>query len=417
MTATRIGKLATLAASAGVGIAAAALLWRTRVPTDLRLPHVAPADYFPRAELARIEEYRRPARALVVASLAVQVVVVGAAAWKAGPLAAAVTRVARGRLRAGVALGVLVVVAVTVAQAPLAAIAHAQRRRYGLSEQAYVGWARDQVVSLAIVAVLTAIAVTAALLLAERFGRRWWIPAVPALTAIALLLVVVQPYVISPLFNRFEPIPDRELARRIQTLARRMGVEIETVQVADASRRTTTGNAYVAGLGPSRRVVLYDNVLRDVPEDELLALSAHELAHVGRRHLWKGVAWFALLAVPGAYVVARVSGRVGTGAEPAVVPVGLAAALGFVLLTLPLQNAASRRYEAEADWLALEATRDPDSVIALDRRLVLENLADPDPPALLTFWLGTHPPSIKRIAMARAWATTRGRAAGSPAGS
>jgi STE24 endopeptidase len=213
--------------------------------------------------------------------------------------------------------------------------------------------------------------------------------------------LLAQPLVVQPLFNRFEPLANRELAGRIKVLARSEGVEVDRVLVADASRRTTTANAYVAGVGPTKRVVLYDTMLDGrFTEGEILSVSAHELAHVGRSHLWKGLAWFALLAVPGVFLLAWVTEREGGLAEPRVVPLGLAVAFAFVLLTQPFQNLLSRRYEAEADWLALAATRDPESAIALERRLVLTSLGDPDPPVWVSYWLGTHPPALERIAMA-----------------
>ena len=160
-----------------------------------------------------------------------------------------------------------------------------------------------------------------------------------------------------------------------------MGVEVDDVLVADASRRTTTANAYIAGLGPTRRVVLYDTLLDGrFTDGEIRFVAAHELAHVERRHLWKGLAWFALLAVPGVFLLAWVTNRYG-GLGPRLVPLGLAFAFAWILVTQPLANAVSRRYEAEADWLALQATRDPASGVALDRNFVRTGLADPDPPA------------------------------------
>ena len=238
--------------------------------------------------------------------------------------------------------------------------------------------------------------------LARRIGARWWLAGAPALVCLAALFVVLQPLVIQPLANRFEPLQDRALAREIERLAARQGVDIDRVEVADASRRTTTANAYVAGIGPTRRVVLYDTILDGrFPRGEVLAVAAHELAHVGRKHLWKGIGWFALLAAPGVLLLTRLTERKGGLQDPAVVPLGLLVALLFYLGTLPLQNVVSRRYEAEADWLALQATRDPQSEITLERRFVTTSLADPRPPRWVTLWFGTHPPPLERIAMAR----------------
>ena len=119
-----------------------------------------------------------------------------------------------------------------------------------------------------------------------------------------------------------------------------------------------------------------------------------------RRHLWRGLAWFALLAVPGVFLLARVTDRYGGLAKPRLVPLGLAVAFAYVLVTQPLSNAVSRRYEAEADWIALRTTEDPDSAVSLEQRFVTTSLSDPDSPAWVRLWLGTHPTPLERIAMA-----------------
>ncbi|MBW3593735.1 MAG: M48 family metalloprotease, partial [Actinobacteria bacterium] len=269
------------------------LLLRTRVPADLVLPDLDARAEFRPATLARIDAFRTVTRALWGAAVALELVVLVVLVRSARPLAALVERFARGRVRTGIGIGVVVVALVWVTRLPLGATSHWWRRRHGLSEQGYGGWARDAMVSLGLRAALVAIAVAGAVALAARFGRRWPLAGAPALVATGAVFLVAQPLLVQPLFNRFEPLGDRELAREVERLARDMEVEVETVQVADASRRTTTANAYVAGLGPTRRVVFYDTALDGrFTEDELVALAAHELAHVERRHLWKGLAWF-----------------------------------------------------------------------------------------------------------------------------
>jgi STE24 endopeptidase len=385
------------------GIVAGTLLWRTKVP-DLELPELAPDAYFGADELARIDGFRRVARLFLLGSLALELGALGLVVWKARPLAALLSDLLGGRLRAGVGVALVALLAVSVATLPVAAASHWWRRRYGLSEQGYPAWLWDQALGFGVTAAVLAIAVAVGMVLATRFGGAWWVPGAAAFAALAALFALAQPVVIQPLFNRFEPLPDRRLAAEVEGLGRRMGVRVETVQVADASRRTTTANAYVAGIGPTRRVVFYDTILDGrFTHAELVSVAAHELAHVGRRHRWKGVGWFALLAVPGLFVVARAAEWRGGLAEPAAVPVALLAALVFFLATLPFQTAVSRRYESEADWLALEATRDPASAIELERRLVTTALADPDPPAWIKLWFGTHPTPMERIAMAEAF--------------
>jgi STE24 endopeptidase len=397
-TATRTGRTVIAAGVAGIGLGlAGALLWRTQVP-ELDLPALDAGTVFGVDELERIERYRSVARALRVGATGLEVLVLGLLAWRGARLA---RRLGAVQIALAAAFGVWLV------QLPVGAFAHWWRRRYGLSEQDYVAWLGDSALSLAVRAVLLAAAVAGVVVLARRLGPRWWLAGGVALTGLAAAFVLLQPLVVQPLFNRFEPLPDRSLAAEIERVAARMGVDVDTVQVADASRRTTTANAYVAGIGPTRRVVLYDTMLDGrFTRGEIVFVAAHELGHVERRHLWRGLAWFALLALPGAALVAWVTERAGGVRDPAVVPVGLLVALLFYLGTLPLQNAVSRRYEAEADWLALVATDDPASGEALDRRFVTTSLADPDPPGWAYQLLSTHPSPLERIGMARAYATT-----------
>ncbi len=285
-------------------------------------------------------------------------------------------------MRTSVLVGLAVVLAVWLAGLPFAAATLVRRRDFGLSEQGWGGWLVDQLTSLGVQAVLVSIAVAGAVWLAGRFGPRWWLVGAPALAAIGVVFILVQPLVVQPLFNRFEQLPDRALAAQIQELAATLGVDVDDVLVADASRRTTTANAYIAGLGPTRRVVLYDTLLDGrFTTGEIRFVSAHELAHVERRHLWKGLAWFALLAVPGVFGLAWVTNRFG-GLGPRLVPLGLTFVFAYVLVTQPLANAVSRRYEAEADWLALQATRDPASGVGLEQAFATTGLADPHPPGV-----------------------------------
>jgi len=369
----------------------------------LSLPDLEAGDYFGAGLLDRIEDYRRGSRLLFLLALGAEVAVLALAVWKARPLAARLERSGRGRVRTSVLVGLAVVLAGWLATLPFGAASLVRRRDAGLSEQSWAGWLTDRLTALGLRALLVSIAVAGAVWLAGRFGRRWWAVGAPALAAVGVVFILLQPLVVQPLFNRFEPLENRELAAEIDTLAAGMGVEVDDVLVADASRRTTTANAYIAGLGPTRRVVLYDTLLDGRFSDgEIRFVSAHELAHVERRHLWKGLAWFTLLAVPGVFSLAWLTNRYG-GLGPRLVPLGLAFAFAYLLVTQPLANAVSRRYEAEADWLALEATRDPESGVALDRNFVRTGLADPDPPAWLRILYGTHPTPLQRIAMAEAW--------------
>jgi Zn-dependent protease with chaperone function len=398
-----LAKWAAVAAAAVVWVVSGALLWRTEVP-HLDLAELDPRSYFSAAELSRIEDFRRISRLLFLGSVVVEGIVLGLLAWKGSWLVETVGGFTRGRMRTGVALGALAAFAVWLAILPLAGVAHWWWRRYGLSHQGYAGWLRDQVVSLAVMVVLVSITVALLVALAIWLGRSWWIAGGPVLALAGTVLILAYPLVIQPLFNDFSPLPDRELAAKIEALAETEGVTVKSVEVADASRQTTTPNAYVAGIGPTRRVVLFDTLLDGrFSEGEILSVAAHELAHVGRRHLWKGLGWFALIVIPCTFVVAWVTDRRGGLPDPAAVPLGLAVAFVLFVLTLPLSNIVSRRYEAEADWIALQTTRDPGSFIGVQQAFVRSGLTDPTPPSLYFSWFATHPSPLQRIAMAEAF--------------
>jgi STE24 endopeptidase len=391
MTAARIG-VATLAAAV-FGVAAW-LLWRTEVPGDLVLPHVEL-----RAE--RADDYSRVARALWLARTAAELVLLGS-------LAAVGARLAR-RLRYGVLVLLAVLAALWLVRLPFGVVAHWWRRRHGLSTQGYLAWLVDPWLEVLAGAATACVALVLAMALARRLGRRWWLAGGPALAAFGAVVVLGQPLVMEP---RLEPLRDRALAEEIRLLGTRLSVGHLDVAVKDAAERTTRINAEVAGFGPTRRVILWDTLLDGrVPAGEIRVLAAHELAHVSRRHVWKGVAWFALLAVPIVLLVAEVTRRRGGLDEPGAVPLAVLVVVVIQLALLPLANAVSRRYEAEADWVALEATRDPRAAGALFRRFTETNLAEPSPPSWAYVLLSTHPSLAQRIAMAEAWATSRARRA------
>jgi STE24 endopeptidase len=232
---------------------------------------------------------------------------------------------------------------------------------------------------------------------------------------------VVGPVLIEPLFNRFRPLEPGPLRARLLELAAAMGVPVRDVLVADASRRTTRVNAYVSGLGRTRRVVVYDTLLAGAgagtpgsggADDEVALVAAHELAHVRHRDvLWGTLGSAALAAVSVLAVVAlfelegvrRVLAVTGLGDPLAVPGLLLLAALGG-LLAAPVASAISRWAEARADWVALEVTRDPVTAVAVERRLALENRADLRPNRLLVALFASHPITMARIAQAWLWA-------------
>jgi STE24 endopeptidase len=219
----------------------------------------------------------------------------------------------------------------------------------------------------------------------------------------------IYPVVVEPLFNHFTPMKAGPLRTDIFALAKKEHVHIDDVLVADASRRTTTLNAYVSGFGTTRRVVVYDTLLTGLPQKQIEVIVAHELGHAKHDDVLTGTILGALgsafgIGLLGLVLIRRralervqVTGIV----DPRVVPLLLALAAVGSLLASPVQNTISRAIEARADRTSLETTRDPDTFVEMQRQLALRSLSDPTPPAWSQFWFGSHPTTLQRIGMAR----------------
>jgi STE24 endopeptidase len=226
--------------------------------------------------------------------------------------------------------------------------------------------------------------------------------------------VWLAPVVLDPVFNRYRELPSHGRTRvDVEDLARRAGVDVGDVLVVDASRRTNAVNAYVGGLGHTKRVVLYDTLLRRFTSDQVRLVVAHELGHVKHHDLRRGMLWVAIVA-PGSMVVVmlltrRWSARAGTSPGAAASVPALALALALVALgATAISNQLSRAVEAEADAFSLELTGEPQEFVSMERRLARANLADPDPPALYRFLFSTHPTVTERIGAALAYERIQG---------
>jgi STE24 endopeptidase len=380
-------------------VVSASLLWRTRVPVDLRLPSPAERDFFSARELREAAEYARTARLIWVGRTFAPLAALAVLA-ALGPRIAA--RLRGGMIRRGLFMLALVLAAIWLARLPFGLAALWWRRRHGLSHQDYGAWLVAPWLELVAGALVAAAALVGAMLLARRVGPRWWIAGGPLLAVLGAATVLLQPLVLAP---RLEPLRDHALAAEIRRLGREVGVRPLPIDVKKASDRTTTANAEVIGIGPTRRIVLWDTLLDGrFTRGEIRVITAHELAHVGRRHLWKGVSWFVLLATPCVLVLALATRPLGGMANPGAVPLAALVVVLLELALLPFANAISRRYEAEADWIALQATGDPAALQGVVRRFSKTSLAQPDPPAWSRPFLGTHPTILQRIAMAEAWA-------------
>jgi STE24 endopeptidase len=391
---------------------AAVLIMRPRggvEPVD-----AAPQTYFSTAFIERAEDFRSGQLWLFGARMALEIgllvyVVRRPPARLKGPF--------RRPVLAGAATAVALSVAVTVLTLPVRAVARERAKDVGLVTQDWVGWVGDVGKGIAIEAVIVGAGGAVLVFGMRRFGRNWWAPAAAVAVGFGVFMTYASPLVIEPLFNTFKPLPAGELRSDVLALAEDAGVEVGEVYEMDASRRTTAANAYVAGLGSTKRVVLYDTLLRDFSEDEVRLVVAHELGHVHYRDVPRGLLYLAIVAPFGMFAAARLSERLAPAGGPAAVPaVALSLALLVPALTM-ISNQLSRAVEARADRFSLELTDAPDALIGFQRRIVVKNVSDPEPPAWTSFLLGTHPTAMQRIGQALAVKNRDREAARTPGGS
>lgn len=387
----------------GVWVAAAAQLWESRVPENLALREADANAYFADEQLARAESFERFLQLDLLAAELVTLVVLGLYAWRGHRLS---KESSAGRIGTGMLLGMLGLGILWLTQIPFELAAHWWVRRHDLTEVGYVEWFIEYWATLAGEFGFVSLALLIVVGFAQTLRDRWWVAGAPVFVGIYALFAFTYPHLIPDA----RPLDDPELRRAAQDLAREQGVEAIPVEVEDVSAYTTAPNAQAAGLGETRRILLWDTLLDGrFSDDEIVVVLAHEIAHHSREHIWRGVGWYALFAVPGTLVIALATRRRGTLRDPRAVPLALFVFVALQLAAQPLLGVISRRMEAEADWVALETTEDPQAAEALFRHFTTLAFADPDPPAWATLLLGTHPSPLERIAMADAWRRHRGR--------
>jgi STE24 endopeptidase len=392
-------------AAAFVVAEAAVLLLRPRDGVIAPAP-IDPRSYFTPDQLDRARDYRRG-----------QLIIFGAgAAVEAAALVWLVRRPSRRLLGArrpvlvAAGAGAALSVGLTAARLPLSAIAHQRSVDVGLSTQSWGPWLGDVGKAVGIGAVFAGAGGAAAIALMRRFPRTWWAPGSAVAVGFAAATLYLGPVVLDPIFNKFATLPDGHARSDVLELAREAGVDVGEVYEVDASRRTTASNAYVTGLGRTKRVVLYDNLLKDFTRDEVRLVVAHELGHVHYRDVPRGLLYVAIVA-PFSLLAAAGLTRLLAPDEPRPGPAALPAlALSVAVVSLgvtTIANQLSRRIEARADSYSLRLTDAPEPFIGFERGIAVRNVADPDPPDWITFLLATHPPTVDRIGIAKAFEAGR----------
>jgi STE24 endopeptidase len=392
-----------LAAAAALWALAAHELWRSTVPGGLAVPHVDAHSFFSASFLRRSSAFDR---FLEVDSLLASLTLLAVLALYARRGHRLMRESAAGRIGTGILLGMLGFALVWLAQVPFGLAAVWWERRHHVSHQGYVASLIESFLALGSRFVFIALALAITMGLAGALRRWWWIAATPLFAALALLSTFLSIYLIP----NTHPLRDPTIAADARSLAATEGVAGTKVLVQKVSRSITAPNAEAVGVGPTRRVVLWDTLLDGrFSHREIRVVTAHELGHIAHGHLLRRVGWLALFLLPATALVAlSTRGRGGLG-RPEAVPIALFVFVTLQLLTLPLWTLVARHEETEADWSALQATREPATARGLFERLATTSLRDPEPPAWSYVLYADHPTIAQRIALTEAWQAQSGR--------
>jgi Zn-dependent protease with chaperone function len=405
MTAMRMGRAATLAAAAVAWCVGAWLLTRTSVPS-LHLSGLDAGRYFTADELRRARSFNRGEQGLYVAGLLAQV---AALLVLVRVLPRSVRSMGLGRIGSGIVAGMVLLVTLWFVALPFGLAGLWWQHHWGLGPFDVLAWLLSQWSTLGPEAIFAMATIVLLVGTAGRF-RRWWLVAAPIVVVFALCFAFLSGWLAAAVSH---PLDDPALEADVTRLEQVEHVEGTPVRVEDVTSWTDQANAFTVGFGPSTHVVLWNTVLDDrFSRAEQDVVIAHELGHVRSRHIPKSIGWTALIVLPTLWLLALATRRRGGVGDPANLPYVFLVLTVLALLTAPVENAVSRRYEAEADWRALNATRDPAADASLFQELGRSSLEEPDPPLLDYLWLENHPTIAQRIAMAQAW--RRGAPSGRP---
>jgi Zn-dependent protease with chaperone function len=282
-----------------------------------------------------------------------------------------------------------------------------RQHAYGLSNQTFDKWARDEVTGLFIGIIGGALFIWVPYLLLKKSPRRWWLYTAALAIPFIVLVSLIQPIWIDPLFNRFGPMNDKGLEADILSLADRAGIEGSRVHEVAKSEDTNAVNAYVAGFGATKRIVLWDTILSKLDRSQILVVMGHEMGHYVLGHIWKLILIFSVLIGAGLYAVHRTAGwlinryhdRFGFTELSDIASLPLIIVLFGIasLVITPVALAVQRHFEHEADRFGLEITQDNYSAATAFVKLQQENLAIPRPGVLYKWWRASHPTLGDRI--------------------
>lgn len=320
------------------------------------------------------------------------------------------------RILAALGMGLTYLILHDLLTLPIGIARFAHSHTWGLASPSYhlVDWLRDHYLGVAInlpweIAVV--VSLYAGLILMPRF---WWLLAPIGMSILGVAYVYLAPIWINPLFNDFTPLKDtpwRDLQPRVQALIDEAQIPVQEILVMDASRQSTHTNAYFAGFGSTRRIVLYDTLLKNHTPAEIESVLAHEIGHWQHDHIVKGMLIAIVASLFGFYVLHRLlRGAVGQApwnlasvADPAGLWLIILLVSAGSWLAMPAENIISRHFERQADEVSLDLGKQPQAFIDSERKMAIDNKSNVAPTPWSVWFFSSHPPTVERIEMAEEW--------------
>jgi STE24 endopeptidase len=276
---------------------------------------------------------------------------------------------------------------------------------YGFNTKTLKIWISDLVKSMLVLIILGTFLVSALLLMVTYAGQSWWIWAWVIFLLFQLIMTILYPTVIAPIFNRFTWLEDSELKDGIERLAKTEGLDIEGIYQMDASKRTRHTNAYFSGMGKAKRIVLFDSLIRSHGQDEILAILAHEIGHLKKNHIKKQIVIVSVVSLFLFFLASKLLtwevmyNSFGFSNMPCYVGLFLVGILWEPVnfFISPIGMAISRKFERQADLYSLGILKTAKPLSTALKKMAKENLSNLTPHPLYVCFNYSHPPLLERI--------------------
>lgn len=280
-------------------------------------------------------------------------------------------------------------------------------KNYGISNQNFSSWMRDNLIDFWVNYGMTVVIVTVLYWLIYKNTKKWWINASLLMIPFSIFMMFIQPVVIDPLYNDFYPLTDKELETKILTLAEQANIPANHVYEVNMAEKTNALNAYVTGIGSNSRIVLWDTTLNQLTEGEILFVMAHEMGHYVEKHIYIGIVVYTFTTILGLWLIAKlmpwIIARFGSRLKIKQIhaihsfPLFLLITSVLSFASSPLTNYISRYEETRADDYAIELVAEPRAAVSTFQKLTIAGLNEVNPPLLVKWFRYSHPTMLERI--------------------